>query len=252
MILDLHRIPAREKLILTGLFLSKFDTAGLKILGFEGFTEAFNVIGLALGGKPASIKNYRDEFDPLFPNLRKGWHHRSPRANCAKVLKEYESLDLQTFSALIKSFVGYDEEASSELPTEGDGTDSAFARRLITGLAAEHYFESVQPGLSEFSNYVVENTTRLGCGFDFRLRSKTDNAFLAVEVKGLKDKAGVLSFTPKEHHVAATMTDRFYLFVVKNFREAPFHEIYRNPLASSLSFERKERVIVQVSWSTSV
>lgn len=252
MILDPHRIATREKLILAGLFLSKFDTVGLAMLGFESFIEAFNVIGFALGGKPASIKNYRDEFDPLFPNLRAGWHQRSPRSYCAKVLKEYESLDLQTFCALIKSFVGYDEQASTEVPVDGDENDSAFARRLMTGLAAEHYFESVQPGLSEFSDYVVENTTRLGCGYDFRLRSKTDNPFLAVEVKGLKDRAGGLSLTPKEHQVAATLTDRFYLFVVKNFRESPFHEIYRNPLASPLSFERKERVIVQISWLTSV
>jgi hypothetical protein len=36
----------------------------LKELSFESFVEAFNVIGYALGSKPASIKNYRDEFDP--------------------------------------------------------------------------------------------------------------------------------------------------------------------------------------------
>jgi hypothetical protein len=251
-ILDPRRIATREKLILAGLFLSKFDTSGLAMLGFESFSEAFNVIGFALGGKPASIKNYRDEFDPLFPNPRAGWHQRSPRSYCANVLKDYESLDIQTFGALIKSFVGVDEKISTEESADGDESDSAFSRRLITGIAAENYFESVQPGLSEFSNYVVENTTRLGCGYDFRLRSKADDAFLAVEVKGLKNKTGGLSFTPKEHQVAATLTDRFFLFVVKNFCESPFHEIYRNPLASPLTFERKERIIVQVSWLTSV
>jgi hypothetical protein len=65
MILNPNQIGTREKLILTGLYLSKYDSAGLKKLGFESFIEAFNVIGYALGGKPASIKNYRDEFDPL-------------------------------------------------------------------------------------------------------------------------------------------------------------------------------------------
>ena len=222
------------------------------MLGFEGFTEAFNVIGFALGGKPASIKNYRDEFDPVFPNPRAGWHRRSPRAYCAKVLKDYESLDIQTFCALIKSFVGYDEKASTEAPKPGDENESAFARRLITGLAAEHYFESVQPSIPEFKNCVVENTTRLGCGYDFRLQKKADVPFLAVEVKGLMDKAGGLSFTPKEHHIAETLSDRFYLFVVKNFREAPFHEIYRNPLAGPLSFEKKKRIVVQIAWFASV
>jgi hypothetical protein len=219
----------------------------LALLGFEGFTEAFNLIGFALGGKPASIKNYRDEFDPLFPNPRAGRHQRSTRAYCAKVLKEYESLDIQTFCALIKSFVGYDEKASTETPKDKDENESAFARRLITGLAAERYFESVQPKLSEFSNYIVENTTRLGCGYDFRLQSKKDHPFLAVEVKGMMDKADGVSFTPKEHHLAESLTDRFFLFVVKNFRESPFHEIYRNPLAGPLTFEKKKRVVVQIS-----
>ncbi len=55
-------MTTRDKLILAGLYLSKFDAAGLQRLGFESFMEAFNVIGYALGGKPARIKNYRDEF----------------------------------------------------------------------------------------------------------------------------------------------------------------------------------------------
>ncbi len=58
--------------MLAGLYLSKFDALGLKRLGFKSFAEAFNVIGYAVGAPPASIKNYRDEFDPLFPNRRKG------------------------------------------------------------------------------------------------------------------------------------------------------------------------------------
>jgi hypothetical protein len=67
MVLNSQRITKREKLILTGLYLSKYDALGLKKLGFESFKEAFNVVGYAMGSQPASIKNYRDEFDPLFP-----------------------------------------------------------------------------------------------------------------------------------------------------------------------------------------
>lgn len=53
--------------MLAGLFLSKFDREGLKCLGFSNFSEAYNAMGYALGGKPTSIKNYMQEFDPLFP-----------------------------------------------------------------------------------------------------------------------------------------------------------------------------------------
>lgn len=234
--------------------MSKFDTAGLGLLGFDSFTEAFNVIGYALAGKPASIKNYRDEFDPLFPNPRFGWRKRPTREYCLKVMMEYGNLDLETFGTLVKSFVNFsDLESPAEENNDGDSDlESAFARRLITGLAAEKYFETVLPSISQFHNYNLEDTTRLGCGYDFRLRNQTSDEFLAVEVKGLRDKSGGISLTPKEYRVAASLTDRFYLFVVKNFRESPFHEIYKNPISSPLVFERKERVVIQISWQTTI
>jgi hypothetical protein len=255
-VLTSQKVATRQKLILAGLYLSKYDSMGLKTLGFESFVEAFNVIGYAMGSKPASIKNYRDEFDPLFPNRRKGWHKRPIRDYCLKVFEEYKGLDFDSFTTLIKGFAGYDDEnAWSEVqPTEelGDPIDSTFAKRLITGLAAERYFESVQPTLPEFKGYAVENMTHLGCGYDFQLWTSTHREFLAVEVKGLAERVGTLSLTPKEHHVAATLGDRFYLFVVKNFRESPFHEVFQNPLSGRLSFKKKERVIVHVSWLASV
>lgn len=254
MLINSQQIERREKLILVGLFLSKYDSLGLKELGFESFAEAFNVLGYALGSKPASIKNYRDEFDPLFPNRRKGWHKRKIREYCLKTFKAYEGLDLESFAGLIKSFVGRSENLwrGDQSNADEDEGESDFAKRLITGLAAEQYFESTQPSLAEFKGYVVENTTRLGCGYDFRLRAETQKDFLAVEVKGLKERTGNLSLTPKEHDAATSLRDRFFLFVVKNFQESPYHEIFQNPLSSRLRFRRTERVTVQVSWLTSV
>jgi len=113
MLLDLQRISSREKLILAGLYLSKYDSLGLKKLGFESFQEAFNVIGYGLGSRPASIKNYRDEFDPLFPNKRQGWHKRPQREYCIEIYMKYKDLDLETFTSLVKSFTGYDENVWS-------------------------------------------------------------------------------------------------------------------------------------------
>jgi hypothetical protein len=226
---------------------------GVKKLGFDSFVEAFNVIGYALGAKPASIKNYRDEFDPLFPNKRKGWHKRATRDYCLKVLEHFKGLDFEAFTGLVGSFFGYDENLESlKMPAEEqEESTSSFAQRLITGLAAEHYFESVQAQLPEFKGYLRENTTRLGCGYDFRLRAApNDKDFLAVEVKGLKDLTGSLAMTPKEHRVAESMRTRFFLFVVRNFRESPSHEIFQNPLGGPLKFRKVERVTIQVSWLT--
>jgi len=75
---------------------------------------------------------------------------------------------------------------------------------------------------------------------------------LAVEVKGLREKTGTLSLTPKEYQVATVLTNRFFLFVVKNFQESPFHEIYQNPLLGQLRFAKKETVAIHISWLTNV
>ena len=102
----MHSFSIRDKSILTGLYFSKFDKAGLDLFGFGGFTEAFNIIGLALGVRPASIKNYRDEFDPLFPNGRMGWHKRSMRDYCKKIHDEFGGMNLGEFTNLLKQEIG--------------------------------------------------------------------------------------------------------------------------------------------------
>ena len=248
-------LSARDKLILSGLYLSKFDTDGLKSLGFDNFVEAFNVIGYALGSRPASVKNYRDEFDPLFPNKRKGWHKRPTREYCREKFEEYGQLALDEFTALVQSFFGF---VNSDVPEESpdrlfDQSPSVFAQRLATGLAAEQYFASLHRNIPPFGGMLLEDTTRYGCGYDFRLRRGQDHKeFLAVEVKGLTDFSGTLSVTPKEYEAASILRERFYLFVVRNFREKPSHSIFQDPLGTELQFKRSERTIIQISWIASV
>lgn len=250
MILNPQKIGIREKQILAGLFLSKFDTDGLIALGFESFTEAFNALGYGLEGRPASIKNYRDEFDPIFPNPRQGWRHRQRRDYCLKIEEEYRGLSLQDFAKLVANFVGDEELSAQEIHDEKDDlSPTSFAKRLITGKAAEQYFQRVSSGIEEFADQEIEDTTALGCGYDFRIWPKSGGEFKAVEVKGMLESKGTVLLTEKEHRQASKLEDRFYLFVVKNFRESPFHAIHANPLAGSLNFSRKERKVIQVSWS---
>ncbi len=248
-------LTSRQKQVLCGLYLSKFDTAGLNSLGFETFAEAFNVIGYSLGSEPASIKNYRDEFDPFFPNMRKGWHKRQMREYCREIYEKYKSLDLADFTGLTVSFfrVGGEAGVETSAATERDDGTSGFARRLVTGLAAERYFEAIHPSLPVFRGFSLENTTAFGCGYDFRMCSEHDREnFLAIEVKGLSGQSGSLAMTPKEYDVASTLRDRFFLFVVRNFREVPCHVIFQNPVHSVLEFRKLERIVLQVSWLTSI
>jgi hypothetical protein len=126
-LLNAQQIAKSEQPILAGLYLSKFDKAGLKKLGFDTFAEAYNVLGYAVGAPPASIKNYRDEFDPLFSNPRKGWHKRPTRDHGLKVLNEYKDLDIELFSGLIISLAGAGagagESAKSEVQADDEQLD---------------------------------------------------------------------------------------------------------------------------------
>lgn len=249
----MKKLSLREKSILAGLYLSKFDFEGLKFLGFDNFTEAFNVIGLALGVKPASVKNYRDEFDPLFPNERQGWHKREIRPYCKDIYDSFKALDIANFSNLLKEIIyeNHELDVLMEQIAKKKDKESSFAKRLITGQAAEHYFKENYIKIDAFKNYQIEDTTKHGCGFDFKLYAP-NLEFLGIEVKGLNNSSVGVALTNKEYSVAQMLGGRYFLFIVKNFKEVPFHDYFQNPLNSKLKFNRVETTITQVSWNTAV
>ncbi len=249
----MKKLSLREKSILAGLFLSKFDERGLRYLGFDNFTEAFNVIGLALKVKPASVKNYRDEFDPVFPNKRQGWHKREMREYCRDIYLSFKDLDIKSFSKLLKEIVyeNHELDVLMEQVAKKEDKESSFAKRLITGQAAEYYFKENYKKINVFKNYQIEDTTSHGCGFDFKLYSNNKD-FLGVEVKGLNNSSGNIALTNKEYSVAQLLRERYFLFVVKNFKEVPFHDYFQNPLHSKLKFNRIETRITQISWNAPV
>jgi len=244
----------RERLMLAGLFLSKFDREGLKCLGFSNFSEAYNAMGYALGGKPASIKNYMQEFDPLFPNSRQGWHKRPIRDHCREAYERCGRLSLQEFYRLLSPLLlttvmplpeGMDELAALD---EDNLENESFSKRLITGAAAEGFFESSFTKLADFTGHILTNVTRFGCGFDSRLQPDSTDPFLAVEVKGMAGSQGEIRMTQKEHRVANLLRDRYYLCVVRNFVERPVLSLFRNPLEHGLEFVCREHQQTTLSW----
>jgi hypothetical protein len=240
----------RDKAILMGLYLSKFDDLALKEFGFDGFMQAYNALGYSIGAKPYSIRNYRDEFDPYFPNQRQGWRNRKLREYCKKFFDEFNPLDFIPFTDLIKGFViqNYDVEEIIESVEKKDKLESV-AKRLITGRAAEEYFKINYLHIEPFAGYELKDTTNLACGFDFKL--SYSSSFYCVEVKGLNLNKGSIIMTEKEYDVAHNLKDRYCLFLVKNFIEKPNHQYVFNPLNSGLNFKKAERTVIQTSYSTS-
>jgi len=248
----------RDRQILCGLFLSKFNLEGLEYLGFEGFKEAFNALGYSLQAKPASIKGYRDELDPFFPNARMGWHKRPLRKHCQRILDAYKPAGLTELGEMIKAFLLPAAMAESmpevkrALNLHTPGPSASFANRLITGRAAEQYFVAHYAEMKEFAGGVLTDTTEWGCGFDFKVTAETPGSFQAVEVKGLRAKSGQIQMTDLEFEMAKALRDRFFLVLVRNFVEEPFHNVIKNPANSAIRFTRVERQETRLSWNAIV
>lgn len=239
----------RDKTIITGLYLSKYNEKGLEELGFTSFQQAFNVLGYSLNSKPATIKNYRDEFDPLFPNNRKGWHTRPMREYCKSFFDEYNTLDFLSFSHIIKSFFIENFEIEKFIEKiEGKDYSETVAKRLLTGKAAEEYFKSKYKEIPTFSPYSITDTTLMACGFDYKLSLGT--RFLCVEVKGLNEHTGTIQLTEKEFLIAQQLKSNYCLFIVKNFKEKPIHDFVFDPLNSALQFKKAQKKIIQTTFTT--
>lgn len=248
----------RDKQIICGLFLSKFDQEGLKHLGFNSFLEAFNALGCSLGARPASIKNYRDEFDPFFPNTRQGWHKRPLRIHCRRVMELFGHVTMQELGDVLSAFSLASERAetlpelSHLLNAADSGPQSPFAKRLITGRAAEKYFSANFETVPQFAGGELIDTSLWGCGFDFKLSFQGDRPYDAVEVKGLREKSGQIQMTDLEYRVSDLLKDRYFLVVVRNFEESPYISVIQNPLGTSLQFTRQSRHEIRLTWSTTI
>ena len=249
MLNNIDNIDKRDKAILMGLFLSRFDRQALESLGFTSFQQAYNVIGFSIGSKPNSINNYRDEFDPYFPNERKGWRNRKLRDYCKKYMDATADMSFEDFYHVINYFLEGGLIEEKDIVKERRKVSRGFmANRLITGKAAEEYFVMNYKTIDIFHEYDLQDTTQMGCGFDFKLSFKQNHFY--VEVKGINEKTGSILMTEKEHNVADCLRDLYCLFIVSNFRERPEYHMFFNPLYTpQLEFICQEQSVTLTSYS---
>ena len=242
-----------KKLMLAGMFLSKFNRQGLEALGFKSLQEAFNSFALSVGGKPTSVKLYMQEFDPYFPNTRKGWRNRPIRPTRQDLLDEFGGLGLDEFSELVRTQFAADADVDLVVGRAAiaagvkDDDASTFARRMMTGMAAENFFEENYRKVSRFEACTLQRTTSYGCGFDFKLMPPEED-FLAVEVKGMRTPTGQIQLTEKEFKMAQYLSTRFYLYVVTDFAHTPKPRVIENPLDAGIAFEERAIKSEQRIW----
>ncbi len=246
-----------KKMMLAGLFLSKFNEQGYQALGYKNFSEAYRGLAAVVGGPWRSVKQYRDEFDPVFDNGRKGWHKRKMHPSRKVFLDEYGAMDLDEFAQLVQTQFASDEDIDLDINHAAyqagvkTATEGSFAARMMTGKGAENYFEEHYAEYPRFTTCGVKRTTDLGCGFDFKLTPPSE-AFLGVEVKGIGKKSGQIQLTEKEFMMAGKLEKRFYLYVVTNFSSDPIPRVIENPRNAGITFECKTSSVQQKVWTATL
>ncbi len=95
----------RKLALIISYYLSKFDQKAVENLGYKNFTDAFKNIGEILDLKPNTIKNMREQFDPLHPNKRVGWYQRDLSPSRLEVVKKYENFSEQDLRNVVKDIL---------------------------------------------------------------------------------------------------------------------------------------------------
>ncbi len=237
-------------------YLSRFNNEALAKLKYSTWKAAFEDIGGKLGVKPQSVKNWRDEFDPLFSH-RAGWYQRPMSPSRVKVAQALEELNESQIRGIVNDIL------TGKIKDEPDQEDQLlsivtddrknegtrkFIMRAPTGKAAENYFIQYYNKTFLPKKGELLDCRDLGCGYDFKIQSDVLDTY--VEVKGLAEISGGILFTDKEWKVATDKGENFFLCIVRKVNETPVIRFIQNPV-SKLNPRKNIYTTIQVNWSVS-
>lgn len=251
--------PENELALIIAFYLAKYNREAVINLGFSSFRQTFDVIGERIGVKPNTVKNMRDQFDPLY-DARVGWYQRKLPPSRQRVVDAFDSVSEIALRSLVRDAIASRDFASSNVAKELfhaitgpiDGAEvvrEPFLQRGATGKSAEKFFlEQFRNDKTPFAGDLFD-ARDLGAGFDFRISSHASEVF--IEVKGLADNSGGISFTDKEWSVAAKKQGAYYAAVISHLNTAaPRSSYLRNP-SLELTPKRCVSAAVAVSWQVS-
>lgn len=249
---------ANKRALVVAYYLSRFDRKGAQALGFTTWNAAYLGIGELLSVPPATVKQMRDSFDPYCSPIRKGYYQRKVLRSRVQVMEAYADVSGDALYGIVQDLLhGADasEVYTAPIVTSGKkdtgimADNLSFITRLRTGEAAEDFFQAQYSTLSQFAGMEMEDTRRLGTGFDFRVHGPS--VVLAVEVKGVVGKSGSIAFTDKEWSVAHYLKNNYILALVRSLDTQPALELVVNP-ATQIPVVRRSIETVSVYWSAKV
>ncbi len=177
--------------IVIGYAMSRLDLKYLEGRHLQTWGQVYAEAGNMLSCPPMSLKNLRDEFDPVHVNPRRGWHRNTDRLRPSRqrVLDELDMLSDNALLELISRILSRDEEAvGTAIDSLAVTTHVAHnvAERLLTGRRAEEYFIEYSKELVGFHSSQIIDLRQAALGFDFGIERRPE---LAIEVKGIKAAA---------------------------------------------------------------
>jgi len=237
-------------------YLARFDKLALVNLGYKNWETAFIDISQKLDVKKHSVRNWRDEFDPLF-GYRAGWHQRPMSPSRINVALALENLEEPEIRSIVKDILSGEIDNDSDnlkhlLEIADDNTEKEgskpFVSRGPTGKKAEEFFVEYHRLHNLPLNGELIDTRDLGCGYDFEIKSGAIRHF--IEVKGLADNQGGILLTNKEWERAKQERNNYTICIVSNLNKTPEIKFINNP-HSKLNPKKNIVQTIQIQWSVS-
>ena len=243
--------------LIVAYYISRFDTMAYERLGHDTKKSTHQVVGQALGVKASTVKNMRDEFDPLHDNPRKGWHNRDLRPSRQKIVELFGEMDEKALYDVVRGILNdpsfREGDDVRDIVREAIETDKKPVResvspasRIKTGRMAENYFIDFHAETNRPAPGILHDTRYDACGYDFRIQNSPDTTF--VEVKGTADQSGGILFTDKEWRTASQKADAYVVALIRNLVGTPNVSFIWDP-AASLEPTQRLYTTVQRSWT---
>lgn len=250
------KAPPRKTLLETsalivGYAMSRLDKTYLEARGIKSWKVAFADAGKLLSVAPASIKNLRDEFDPVHGNARRGWVDRPMRPNRQRVMGELCDVSDSALLELIDRILARDSDAIQEVVSPLSKPAKRMynvAERLRTGRLAEEFFLEHSLSIASVAPSLILDHRTMARGYDFGVRERDG---IAIEVKGIKQKRGGIAFTDREWSEANARRADFWLVVVGNMESNPIARLIPDP-AAALEAECRYQTTIAASWRATV
>lgn len=238
-----------EQAIVISYYLSRFNDEAVNNLGYKTWKDAFADLSDKLQINKHTIKNWRDEFDP-FHGHRAGWHQRQPRKTISNIISQFEQLEEFDIRQIAVEIINGNKIDLPEIDNSENEviTNPIFILRGPTGKKAEQFFIEYHRLNSLPVAGELIDTRDLGCGYDFEIKSESNQHF--IEVKGLASNIGGLLFTNKEWETAKQERTKYTVCLVSNINDSPEISFINDPF-SKLNPRKNIIQTVQVQWSVS-